>query len=65
MPHPVLKISQYPLPQGPYARAEECGSILVIEEGQPVVEEMVRGVLPTPVAVKGAASRANCPGTAS
>ena len=53
-PHPVLKISQYPLPKALVRRmAEECGSILVIEEGQPVVEEMVRGVLPTPVAVKG------------
>ncbi len=53
-PHPVLKISQYPLPKDLVRRmAEECGSILVIEEGQPVVEEMVRGVLPTPVAVKG------------
>ena len=50
----VLKISQYPLPKALVRRmAEECGSILVIEEGQPVVEEMVRGVLPTPVAVKG------------
>lgn len=53
-PHPVLKIAQYPLPGGSVRRlAAACGSLLVIEEGQPVVEEALRGVLPTPVPVRG------------
>ncbi len=53
-PYPVLKISQYPLPTDLVRRmAEQCDSIMVIEEGQPVVEQMVRGVLPTPKPIKG------------
>lgn len=53
-PHPVLKVSQYPLPQALVRRmASECASLLIIEEGQPVVEEMVRGVLPSPLPIKG------------
>ena len=53
-PYPVLKVSQYPLPTALVRRmASECRSILVIEEGQPMVEETVRGVLPTPIEIKG------------
>ncbi|WP_418981888.1 thiamine pyrophosphate-dependent enzyme [Alistipes sp.] len=53
-PHPVLKIAQYPLPGDLVRRlAAECQSLLVIEEGQPVVEEALRGVLPTPLPVRG------------
>ncbi len=53
-PFPVLKISQYPLPTRLVRRmAEECKSILVLEEGQPVVEELLRGILDTPIQIKG------------
>ena len=53
-PHPVLKISQYPLPQELVRRmASECGSLLIIEEGQPVVEQAVRGILPAPLDIRG------------
>ncbi len=53
-PHPVLKIAQYPLPAALVRRmAAECKSLLVMEEGQPVVEEAIRGVLATPVPVRG------------
>lgn len=53
-PFPVLKISQYPLPMGLIKRmADECESILVIEEGQPFIEERLRGLLGTPVPVTG------------
>ena len=53
-PHPVLKIAQYPLPRTLVRRiAAECGTLLILEEGQPVVEEIVRGVLPNPVAIRG------------
>ncbi len=53
-PHPVLKIAQYPLPRDLVRRiAAECGTLLILEEGQPVVEEAVRGVLPNPVTIRG------------
>lgn len=53
-PHPVLKLSQYPIPTGHIRKlAEMCDSLLVIEEGQPLVEELLRGILPTPIPVKG------------
>ncbi|NLX10216.1 MAG: indolepyruvate ferredoxin oxidoreductase subunit alpha [Chloroflexi bacterium] len=43
-PHPVLKIGQYPLPTRLVARlVEACDEILVLEEGAPLVEEMLRG----------------------
>ncbi|MDE5691019.1 MAG: indolepyruvate ferredoxin oxidoreductase [Alistipes sp.] len=53
-PHPVLKISQYPLPAALIRRmAAECRTLLVAEEGQPVVEEALRGILPAPVEIRG------------
>jgi indolepyruvate ferredoxin oxidoreductase alpha subunit len=43
-PHPVLKIGQYPLPDKLVARlVDSCGSVLVLEEGMPFVEEKLRG----------------------
>lgn len=43
---PCLKLSQYPLP-GKLIKslARACESILVVEEGQPFAEELVRGLL--------------------
>lgn len=44
--HPVLKIAQYPLPRKQVERlAEECDSLLILEEGYPVVEEQIKGYL--------------------
>ncbi len=44
-PYPVLKISQYPLPKKLVRRMmEECERVLIVEEGQPFIEDMVRGV---------------------
>ncbi len=46
-PHPVLSISQYPLPQQQIAKLfDSCERILVIEEGAPFIEEMLKGILP-------------------
>jgi indolepyruvate ferredoxin oxidoreductase alpha subunit len=43
-PHPVLKIGQYPLPRAQLARlVGACDHVLVLEEGMPLVEEMLRG----------------------
>ena len=33
--------------------ASECKALLIIEEGQPVVEEALRGILPAPVEIRG------------
>ena len=45
-PYPVLKISQYPLPTKLIAKmVDECGKVLIAEEGYPFIEEQVRGVL--------------------
>lgn len=53
-PYPLLKVSQYPLPVNLVRRlANECDSLLVLEDGQPVVEEMIRGVLETGKVIKG------------
>lgn len=51
----VLKIAQYPLPQAliDHVVADGAEEILVMEEGQPVVEELLRGMVPSTVAVKG------------
>jgi indolepyruvate ferredoxin oxidoreductase alpha subunit len=50
-----LKITQYPLPKALIDQmvADGAEEILVMEEGQPVVEELLRGVVPSTVAVKG------------
>lgn len=46
VPFPVLKIGQYPLPKSMVEKIyAECSSLLVLEEGYPVVEEMIRGYL--------------------
>ena len=43
---PILKISQYPLPVAKIkALAASCEKILVVEDGQPFVEELVKGIL--------------------
>lgn len=43
-PHPVLKLGQYPVPRQLVARlVESVESVLVLEEGMPLVEEMLRG----------------------
>ena len=42
---PILKISQYPLPKQLVRRLmDECQEILIVEEGQPFIEDQVRGV---------------------
>ena len=53
-PYPVLKVSQYPFPRK--LALELSGmvkTILVLEEGQPLVEERLNGVFPTGITIKG------------
>ncbi|MDD3050631.1 MAG: thiamine pyrophosphate-dependent enzyme, partial [Candidatus Cloacimonetes bacterium] len=52
--HPVLKICQYPLPKKMIEKiADECDEILIIEEGMPIVEEMLKGYLGRGLKIKG------------
>ncbi len=54
VPHPVLKIGQYPLPRKMVEKmADECREILVIEDGYPMVEELLKGYLGRGLKVKG------------
>ena len=51
---PLLKISQYPVPESLIAKLEEsCDEILVLEEGYPFVEEIVKGLLNKNMKIKG------------
>lgn len=44
-PYPIVKISQYPLPLNMIGRLfGECDQVMVIEEGQPFIEEKLRGL---------------------
>lgn len=53
-PYPVLKVSQYPLPKALVNKmTAECDEVLVIEEGQPFIEDMLRGVMPGNAVIKG------------
>lgn len=43
-PYPVVKVCQYPLPRKMIKKIlTECKQVLVLEEGYPVVEEMLKG----------------------
>ena len=51
----ILKITQYPLPKALIDQmiADGAEEILVMEEGQPVVEELIRGMVSSSVVIKG------------
>ena len=44
-PYPLLKVSQYPLPKQLVRQLlDTCERVIVVEEGQPFIEDQVRGV---------------------
>ena len=50
----ILKVSQYPLPvQAIEKLAQECDELLIVEDGQPVVEQDVKALLGKDYPVKG------------
>ena len=54
VPHPVLKIGQYPLPRKMIDRLySECKEIIVLEDGYPIVEESLKGLLGKGLKIKG------------
>ncbi len=53
-PHPILKLSQYPAPAKLIAKmVDECESVLVVEEGYPLIEDQLRGLLNRTGNIKG------------
>lgn len=45
-PYPIVKITQYPMPYNMLNKLyDECDEILVLEDGQPFVEEHIKGFL--------------------
>lgn len=51
---PILKIGQYPLPRKMVEKImNECESILVIEEGYPMIEELLKGYLGKNLTING------------
>jgi indolepyruvate ferredoxin oxidoreductase alpha subunit len=54
-PFPVVKIQQYPLPKALVERlvSEGVKEVMVMEEGQPVVEEQMRALVPSSIPVTG------------
>ncbi len=52
--HPILKVSQYPLPRKQVEKImNECDQVLVIEEGMPVVEQQLKGFVSGNTKIKG------------
>ena len=46
VPYPVVKLSQYPMPKPMIKKLyNECDEILVLEDGYPMIEEMIKGYL--------------------
>ncbi len=53
-PFAVLKISQYPLPKSLVVElGGNCDAVFVVEEGQPVIEQALRGLLDNSLKVYG------------
>ena len=51
-PHPVVKIAQYPIPASFVEQlTSKCKKILVLEDGYPMVEEQLKGLIPNPAFV--------------
>lgn len=54
LPYPTLRIGQYPLPVKMIEQLyESCESILVVEDGYPLVEELLKGLLNKGKVIKG------------
>ena len=54
VPFPVLKIGQYPIPRRMVERIyESCDELMILEEGYPMVEELLKGLLDKGKKIKG------------
>ncbi|OGE82965.1 MAG: indolepyruvate ferredoxin oxidoreductase [Candidatus Delongbacteria bacterium GWF2_40_14] len=53
-PYPVLKVSQYPLPRKQVEKiSSECKQLVILEEGAPMIEEMLKGYLGNCLNIRG------------
>ncbi len=53
-PHPIVKISQYPIPKNHLSKLrKECDKILILEEGYPLVENKLRGFFDEGIKIEG------------
>jgi len=53
-PYPVLQLGQYPLPFSKVEKiVNECDQVLILEDGYPLVEEMLKGYLDKNSKIKG------------
>lgn len=53
-PHPVLKIGQYPVPRAMVKRMlASCSRVLILEEGAPMIEELIRGLMDETYSISG------------
>ena len=51
---PVLKIAQYPIPKSLVAKIyNDCDELLILEEGAPMIEELIKGYLDKGKKIKG------------
>lgn len=54
LPYPLIKIGQYPLPEKMIDKLyEECDELLILEEGYPMMEELLKGLLNKGKKIKG------------
>ncbi len=54
VPYPIVKISQYPIPPKMLNKLKnECNELLVLEDGYPLVEEMLKGFYAEGITIKG------------
>ncbi|MEG1498672.1 MAG: thiamine pyrophosphate-dependent enzyme [Bacteroidales bacterium] len=53
-PYPIFKVSQYPIPHKEIKKMmAECPKILILEEGYPIYEELLKGYLNENTQIKG------------
>lgn len=54
IPYPVLKIGQYPMPRKFVEKiVSECEEILILEDGMPFVEDILKGYIPNGLKIHG------------
>ncbi|NOX47499.1 MAG: indolepyruvate ferredoxin oxidoreductase [Chlorobi bacterium] len=54
IPNPILKIDQYPIPRNLVEKIyNSCDELLILEDGYPLVEELLKGFLATGKKIKG------------
>ncbi len=54
IPYPVLKIGQYPLPRKLVEKLiDECSELLILEDGYPMIEELISGYVPGLKKIRG------------